>query len=200
MSLSVDDLSVIEDYGNWWGSCANYTMPVQFFKNEFADIVLTDIECRELIDHCDMIGWHSRYTLGAGSRYAHPSKGLDVIKRVKEFVLEANKQTFNYDIDDDFECIVNKFQSGMGYYFHKDCNAHRPYCKLSVSVLLSDPKDFAGGEFAFFEQGTPDNSHIITKERGAIVMFPAFNEHKVNIITSGTRLALCLFFYGPKFR
>lgn len=176
-------------------------MITHFPKSEYPSLCLSDNECDEIIDHCNMRGWNVRWTLGAGSRDVHPSKELPPIQKIKELALEVNKHTFGYDLDEqNYECVVHKFQNGLGYHYHKDTNAYRPYCKLAVSVLLSNPEDFDGGDLAFFHDGIPEHDDIVAKQRGTVAVFPSFNPHKVGLITRGTRYSLILFFYGPPFR
>lgn len=201
VSLDTTDVSIIKAYGDKWKESLNYTMITHFPRDDFPTFTLSGAECDEVIRHCDMRGWNVRWTLGAGSRDVHPSKELPPIVKIRELALEVNKHTYNYDLDEDnFECIVHKFQNGLGYHYHKDINAYRPYCKLAVSVMLSNPEDYDGGSLAFFEDGDPEHDHVVDKQRGTVAIFPAFCHHKVDLITRGTRYSLILFFYGPPFR
>jgi PKHD-type hydroxylase len=68
--------------------------------------------------------------------------------------------------------------------------------KLSISILLSDPSDFEGGELQF--KGIEDRK-ILTKQ-GSIVVFPSFIEHKVTPVTKGVRYTAVTWANGPSFR
>jgi PKHD-type hydroxylase len=68
--------------------------------------------------------------------------------------------------------------------------------KLSISILLSDPSDFEGGELQF--KGIEDRK-ILTKQ-GSIVVFPSFIEHKVTAVTEGNRYSAVTWASGPSFR
>ena len=68
--------------------------------------------------------------------------------------------------------------------------------KLSVSILLSDPSEFEGGELQF--KGMEDRK-ILTKQ-GSIVVFPSFIEHKVTPVTKGVRYSAVTWATGPSFR
>lgn len=185
---------------NLWNSSTNFIMPVHLLRSDSLSCTLSPEEIKELIDHANIRGWHIRRTLGRGSRNVHPCKDLAPIQKIKEVIFEINRSCFNYIIDeDDFECVIHKYQNGMGFGFHTDINAYRPYCKLSSSILLSDPADFTGGELIFFNQGMDLDSGL-TKEQGSVTIFPSFAPHMVSDITSGTRYSLIFFFYGPKFR
>ena len=68
--------------------------------------------------------------------------------------------------------------------------------KLSISILLSDPSEFEGGELQF--KGIEDQK-ILTKQ-GSIVVFPSFVEHKVAPVTKGVRYSAVTWASGPSFR
>jgi PKHD-type hydroxylase len=68
--------------------------------------------------------------------------------------------------------------------------------KLSISILLSDPSEFEGGELQF--KGMEDQK-ILTKQ-GSIVVFPSFIEHKVTPVTKGVRYSAVTWAIGPSFR
>jgi PKHD-type hydroxylase len=58
-------------------------------------------------------------------------------------------------------------------------------CKLTFSVLLSDPGDFQGGDLRFAMGSFPE-----ARRQGAISLFPAFVLHQVTPVTSGRRVAV----------
>jgi PKHD-type hydroxylase len=68
--------------------------------------------------------------------------------------------------------------------------------KLSISILLSDPSEFEGGELQF--KGIEDQK-ILTKQ-GSIVVFPSFIEHRVTPVTKGVRYSAVTWASGPSFR
>jgi len=76
--------------------------------------------------------------------------------------------------------------------------------KLSVSCLLSDPKDYKGGdlEFQIRNQDDPtivnNTEHI--RKRGSIIVFPSFVWHRVKPVTEGTRYSLVIWNLGPPWK
>jgi PKHD-type hydroxylase len=68
--------------------------------------------------------------------------------------------------------------------------------KLSISILLSDPSEFEGGELQFADV---DNCKVLTKQ-GSIVVFPSFIEHVVTPVTKGVRCSAVTWALGPAFR
>ena len=68
--------------------------------------------------------------------------------------------------------------------------------KLSISILLSDPSEFEGGELQF--KGIEDQK-VLTKQ-GSIIVFPSFIEHKVTPVTKGVRYSAVTWVRGPAFK
>ena len=86
-----------------------------------------------------------------------------------------------------------------GFYdWHEDASPPRDGMqrKLSVSILLSDPSEFEGGELQF--KGMEDRK-ILTKQ-GSIVVFPSFIEHRVTPVTKGVRYSSVTWVQGPSFK
>ena len=65
--------------------------------------------------------------------------------------------------------------------------------KLSSSVLLSDPKEFDGGDL-LIESGRMDPEKV---KMGQMICFPSLLRHEVLPITRGTRKSLVVWCTGP---
>ena len=86
------------------------------------------------------------------------------------------------------------------YNAHMDCDlsAPRATCrKLSVTVQLSDPGTYAGGDLQLGAVGQPGPE---LRGQGSIIVFPAFVEHRVTPMTSGQRYSLVAWLSGPCWR
>jgi len=71
--------------------------------------------------------------------------------------------------------------------------------KLTVVVQLSDPKEYEGGKFEFFDCAQyPDADEII--QQGTVIVFPSLKFHAMQPITKGVRYSLAGWFEGPKWR
>ena len=68
--------------------------------------------------------------------------------------------------------------------------------KLSLTIQLSDPGDYTGGELEFVGRPVGPES----RERGTAVIFPSFLGHRVSPVTGGIRRSLVAWAYGPAFR
>jgi len=64
---------------------------------------------------------------------------------------------------------------------------------LSLSVQLSDPDDYDGGELILNPDGA---ERVAGKDLGTMTMFPSFIQHRVSPVTRGTRYALIAWIGG----
>lgn len=70
---------------------------------------------------------------------------------------------------------------------------HRDYgSALSLSILLSDPTTFTGGEFITYDGGDLEKPIVHAASRGDGILFHSEKRHNVRPITSGTRHSLVL--------
>ena len=72
----------------------------------------------------------------------------------------------------------------------------QPPRKLSLTLQLTDPSGYEGGELQFHA------GNIITapKGRGVVIAFPAYTLHRVTPVTKGTRKAIVAWICGPNFK
>ena len=130
----------------------------------------------------------------------------------------ANKNAgWNFDIEWAESIQFTKYKLNQYYGWHQDAwrdpygidshpNLKGKIRKLSVSVSLSDPKDYEGGEFEFdYREQDPDKPQIISKfeqlkAQGTILVFPSHTWHRVKPVTKGTRYSLVLWTIGKPFR
>jgi PKHD-type hydroxylase len=118
------------------------------------------------------------------------------------FVSRANNDAFKFDVQNIGDIQFTEYHaSEQGHYdWHIDVNwdGNEPLDrKISVTVQLSDPKDYEGGDFQFQECETPDAS---AKVKGTVLVFPSYLKHRVLPVTSGVRQSLVAWFEGPRWR
>jgi len=92
-----------------------------------------------------------------------------------------------------------EYPKGGFYDWHMDLNAfgqdgQNPIRKISMTLLLSDPKDFIGGDLLFGELG--DNKPTPLKQ-GQAIFFASFLRHKVAPVKKGIRRSMVMWFGGP---
>ena len=143
-----------------------------------------------------------------------------IYKEIQPYIHTANANAgWNFQWDFSENCQFTKYQKGQYYDWHCD-SWDKPYFrqdnpqdptngkirKLSVTVTLSDPKDYKGGELEFdFRQNDPDKKRQIRKckeilPKGSLVVFPSFVWHRVCPVTRGERNSLVIWNLGYPFR
>ena len=142
-----------------------------------------------------------------------------IYKEIQPFVDIANvKANWNFDCDWSEHIQFAKYGLNQHYGWHCD-SAPTPYKnvpdgmkgkirKLSVTVCLSDPEDYDGGELEFDLRNSQDYEHDKSskticseiKQKGSIVVFPSFLWHRVKPVTKGTRYSLVMWNLGKPWR
>ena len=71
-----------------------------------------------------------------------------------------------------------------------------------MTLSLTDPKEYEGGEFQFDFRDRKDKNIITCKEvkkKGSIVVFPSFVWHRVTPVTKGIRNSLVCWNLGKPY-
>lgn len=68
--------------------------------------------------------------------------------------------------------------------------------KISISIQLSEPKDYEGGALEFSGLGEPS----LARGLGTAIAFPSFFSHRVQPVSRGERWSLVGWIHGPAFR
>ena len=144
-----------------------------------------------------------------------------IYKEIHPYIKEANmKAGWNFDWDFSESCQFTRYGVGQYYGWHcdswdkpynkpDDLNSHGKIRKLSVTISLSEPEDYVGGNLEFdmrnqkdWEQDKKKAIHECTeiRPRGSIIVFPSFVWHRVAPVTKGTRYSLVIWNLGYPFR
>ena len=140
-----------------------------------------------------------------------------IYKELHPFIHNANAQAgWNFEWSSSEACQFTKYEKGQYYDWHSDSwkepynkpddpMSHGKIRKLSVTLSLSDEKDYKGGELEFdFRNLDPGkDSTKICKEigsKGSMVIFPSFVWHRVKPITEGSRYSLVIWNLGKSFK
>ena len=119
----------------------------------------------------------------------------------QSYVMAANRYAeWNYDISFFERIQQTKYDKTDHYTWHKDSfapNEMNQQRKLTISILLNDPKEFEGGKFQFKDLENEDN---LLTEQGSIIVFPSFYEHRVTPVTKGIRNSAVTWGVGTAFR
>lgn len=168
----------------------------------------TDTECDEIIK----LG--QRYK-GAAAITGDGSKNISYTNR-KTVVSTLNSDEHTAWIFEKLEIAIRElmahfrfelagFFEGAQFYVYPTggfLNAHMDIGKgvtstrkLGITVQLSDPASYDGGELEFI-----DSTQTVPRERGTLVVFPTYMLHRVRKVTRGQRLSLVSWVHGPPFR
>lgn len=115
----------------------------------------------------------------------------------------ANQTAFHTSLYKRANIQFTEYHASEGghYSWHHDIDWNRDDGldrKLSITVQLSDPSEYEGGDFSFSEVPNPNLSQA--KAKGTILVFPSYLSHAVSPVTSGVRKSLVAWFEGPKWR
>ena len=141
-----------------------------------------------------------------------------IYNEIQPYVRTANINAgWNYEWSYSESCQFTKYNKGQYYDWHCD-SWDKPYWrdgndpangkirKLSVTVSLSDPKDYKGGELEFdFRNKDPDKKPNIVKcveilPKGSLVVFPSHVWHRVCPVKKGSRYSLVIWNLGWPFK
>jgi len=124
-----------------------------------------------------------------------------IYARIAGVVAEVNRQFFNFDLSGFYEPaqLTHYTQENQGFYdWHIDAGPSKTPRKLSMSLLLSNPSEFEGGEFQVKTHS--DAAQTLECKRGRAWFFPSYTLHRVAPVTKGVRRSLVLWVGGPAFR
>ena len=142
-----------------------------------------------------------------------------IYKEIQPYVNQANRNAgWNFEWNFSESCQFTKYTKGQFYNWHCD-SWDKPYIrentndpthgkirKLSVTVTLSNPKKYKGGELEFdFRNLDPDKptKPVKCKEilpKGSLVVFPSFVWHRVCPVKKGERNSLVIWNLGWPFK
>ena len=121
--------------------------------------------------------------------------------RMGWIAVQLNKDAFNFDLTgfhEHFQYTIYDSKNGEQHYdWHIDIGTGTELPrKLSLIVLLSDPKDYKGADL----QINTGNITTLEPKFGRVYAFPSYILHRVTPIESGIRKSLVSWISGPDFR
>ena len=139
-----------------------------------------------------------------------------IYSEIQPYIHEANSMAeWNFDWDYSEACQFTEYKVGQFYDWHCD-SYHEPYNfpdepnrdkkirKLSMTLSLTDPSNYEGGDLEFDFRNTDEGSQPRIceeiREKGSLVVFPSFVWHRVTPVTKGTRHSLVCWNLGHPFR
>ncbi len=120
-------------------------------------------------------------------------------RKITDIVLNLNKRFFQFDIfglNEGLQFTNYKAPSDK-FGKHIDRINNSVVRKLSLSVQLTKPEEYEGGELILY---TDDKGTEMKKEQGTLLLFPSYTLHEVKPITKGERNSLVAWVTGKEFK
>jgi len=139
---------------------------------------------------------HIRITRVAAIR--HASQILWLYERMAGIVKTLNRH-YQFDLkgfSESFQYMVYRDSEGGHFDWHID-QGPQPPRKLSLTLQLTDPSRYEGGELQF---NAGDMIISAPRDRGVAIAFPSYVVHRVTPVTAGTRKAIVAWVTGPNFK
>ena len=120
-------------------------------------------------------------------------------EKITGAILNLNNRFFQFDIFGLHEGLqfTNYKVPSDKYGKHVDRAAGILVRKLSLSIQLTDPQEYEGGELYLYED---EKGTVMRKEQGTLVLFPSYTLHEVTPVTKGERNSLVSWVSGKQFK
>ena len=174
----------------------------------WAEKVFTKEECKKIIKIANNKGLIEGTTHGKSYKDTRSSKicwlmpGDDLdwaYRKITDIVLDLNSKYFKFDVsgfNEGFQ-FTNYSAPSDKYGKHVDRSEGFIIRKLSLSIQLTDPAEYEGGELWLYED---DGGALMKKEQGTLILFPSFILHEVKPVTKGERNSLVAWATGKQFK
>ncbi len=117
-------------------------------------------------------------------------------KRLGAIIGAANGTWWRLDLASLAAQVVT-YPAGASHPAHVDNVPGNAPWKLSVSIQLSEPDTYEGGDLRLYHR---PNADVAPRALGSVIVYPAWTRHEVRPVTSGVRRALVAWATGPAFR
>jgi PKHD-type hydroxylase len=122
-----------------------------------------------------------------------------IYDKIGELAMIANRDVFNFKLSHMPEQIqyTEYYGTNKGHYdWHMDIGTQgfMKFRKISVTVQLSGPEEYEGGDLQLWTGG--QYPMTAPKGKGNVVIFPSFMMHRVTPVSSGTRKSFVLWLGG----
>ena len=124
----------------------------------------------------------------------------EMYRDIEATMLKANNNHFGFEGMQLTEPgQFTHYPMGGFYEWHMDNDVlgkHQPPVrKISMTLLLSNPSTFEGGELEFM-----DDKKSVKLQQGQAIFFASWLRHRVKPVTKGERKSLVMWFGGPPFK
>ena len=134
--------------------------------------------------------------------WLYPVDGMDwVYRRITDITLNLNERFFNFDLFGINEGLqFTNYEAPSGKYGkHVDRAMNISVRKLSISIQLTNPVEYEGGELKLYNEDDKEAS-VMDKTQGTLIIFPSYVLHEVMPVTKGERNSLVTWVTGKQFK
>lgn len=175
-------------------------------------LAFTDAECTSIVDTWGAGAFEPSRVYGDVFDPAHrTSEALGIqlspstawmFERLRAAAVALNARWWGLDLTGIWPWLqLLRYREGQFQDWHRDgvvgAFSHR---KLTLSVMLTTPEEYDGGELQFFDSAAALVPPLEQRRRGTVFAFPGWELHRVTPVTRGTRWALVTFVEGPPLR
>ena len=126
-------------------------------------------------------------------------------EKLANFAKEANNSLWEFDLNTIPEQIqyTEYLGTNKGHYdWHADIGPGMlSQRKISITVQLSHPDDYEGGDLELFRGGSMDGPfEKAERNQGCVFLFPSYTMHRVTPVTKGIRKSFVLWLGGGHYR
>ena len=130
-------------------------------------------------------------------------KTKHIWEKIVNAIAEVNRSFFHLDLTGCYEpgqlsLYVGSEQAHYDWHIDMSEKTDTVPRKLSMSLMLSNPNDFEGGELQI--KANSDEVKNAEQAKGRAWFFPSYMLHRVAPVTKGVRRSLVLWVGGPPFR
>lgn len=131
-----------------------------------------------------------------------------VFDRFNTIIKSINDEFYGFELNgyNQIQYTIYNSEDEGTYGWHmdtllgKNINQTEETRKLTLVMLLSDPRaDFVGGEFQM-NLSNEENAETIFLTKGKLIAFPSWMIHRVKPVIRGIRKSLVIWVEGPKFK
>ncbi len=127
-------------------------------------------------------------------------------EKLANLIITANNTCWNFDLHHMPESIqyTEYHANEKGHYtWHQDIGPGLlSKRKISITVQLSDPSEYKGGELQMWSGGNYEDGNFTTAYKGAgsVFIFPSYMMHRITPVTKGTRRSFVLWVGGSHYK
>jgi PKHD-type hydroxylase len=203
LTLDLPKLRPATSPGGAWSlkpdRCENWAWNKDAFTPAELDAIINMGNAAEL-ERASTFGSNDPKVRDSFVQFLFPNEVTDwVFARLAGVIIGMNEAFFGFDLTAMEQGLQFTRYSAPGehYEWHIDRGMQTGTRKLSLTLQLSDPDTYEGGDLELWFGGEPIQA---SRERGMMTLFPSWAMHRVKPVTEGVRYSLVCWVSGPSFK